>query len=202
MNDESPQLASYNTQASEYAPFLIDQSYAETEISNIGLLLGARRKKIQSISHVDIKEVDISASPILKVSEVDNVSSLSPALAQNQQDIEAAGFSDDTYNRIVSLAYEQPSAGQSLNPVSLNKFLSFWLSIKESAKEPELFLCNNGNIQAEWYKNSKKQLIIEFGASLSICIFINGDKQWKQKEDISELSQSLKSHSAAPLKWA
>ncbi len=127
--------------------------------------------------------------------------SLPASLAQNQQSLEHANFSDELAERIKGFAYKVRSSGQSLNPISLHNFLSFWISIKNEACEPDVFLCNNGNIQAEWYKNSKRHLVIEFGPIFAICVLIDRDVIWKGKERLLNLAGILNIHSSRPLKW-
>jgi hypothetical protein len=78
-----------------------------------------------------------------------------------------------------------------LHSLSLRNFLSFWRLIKDKAHEPEIVLCANGNIQAEWYRNESNALFIEFcdKEKKTIFSFMNEDKQSDGLEDLDNLSR-------------
>ena len=127
-------------------------------------------------------------------------------ISSNIQLLEECNFSDETRRRIEYLAYLPEGwhggEGHSLNPMSLRNYLNFWLDIKKDAIEPDLFLCPNGNIQAEWFKNSKRNLSIEFKRNEALLILIDG-KNIRQinEENFENLAQELLQRPGFPLKW-
>jgi hypothetical protein len=135
----------------------------------------------------------------------DNVASSPKSLKHSLQMLEDCAFTKATRKRIVELAYKEEGwdfgYGLSLNPVSLIKFLSFWLAVKANKNEPELFLCQNGNLQAEWYKNSKNNLILEFTPNSAMCILNCRIDPYIGKDTYAKLVQRLGNHTSLPLKW-
>lgn len=131
--------------------------------------------------------------------------SLPMAVKFNQQLLEQCDFSDDTLNRINHLAALVEGwdygYGQSINPLSLRNFLFFWLKIINTAEEPSLFLCSNGNIQAEWFKDSKCHLEIEF--KRDICMFSLFDKEKFSQglDSLDNLVAILLERKPSPLVW-
>ncbi len=136
----------------------------------------------------------------------ENSSAMPQAIRENFQLLKSAGFSDTLKKRIYFLSGSRQGwyggVGLSLNPLSLRKFIDFWALIKASSKEPHLFLCQNGNIQAEWFHSPTKNLSIEFKPNSIICVLF--DKKDVFQGNISELESfgnMLLTSKSAPLKW-
>ena len=83
-----------------------------------------------------------------------------------------------------------------LSGVSVSKFLLFWAAVRAVAAEPELMLTPTGTLQAEWFKNHKQFLEVEFSQSDESSNFGLIDRQTRLegKTRPNELIQLLKGY--------
>lgn len=176
----------------------------ESAVSSYSLL--QRKKIVRPSQPVDDSRVITPTLMKLEISfpKNDNLAMLPDVLSQNQQRLKEAKFSLLLSTKIERLAYKTSPDCSSLSTKSLQNFLTFWnLAKKLDPKivEPDVFLCPNGNLQAEWYKNSKRQLAIEFGNEFSLCVCMNGEKVFSSKDGINGLASTLSVHTDHPLRW-
>jgi hypothetical protein len=136
---------------------------------------------------------------------LENTTALPIPITQNMQLLKDANFSKKTADRINYLANLEvgwhANAGQTLNPLSLRNFLNLWLDIRTDANEPDLVLCSNGNIQAEWFKNTKRNLAIEFRAGDAIYVLQDGESYVPAIDDLDNLKRTLTSRNPSPFSW-
>lgn len=128
------------------------------------------------------------------------------AIERNWQKIRTAKISEAQYNRIYNLAKNYNNwnrySSNIMNSYSLSCYLNFWGKIRDFAVEPEIFLCANGNIQAEWTNGKRKNLYIEFSQkNLAYFGMFNGHKIIEGVEDIESLTNLLINIESNPLNW-
>ena len=89
-----------------------------------------------------------------------------------------------------------------LNEESLESFLNFWEKVSSHSIEPELFLCPNGNLKAEWFKNYKKNLNIEFTKDNTAYLNLYDAKNVIEAIDnINEIARNLINRPTKPFNW-
>ena len=89
-----------------------------------------------------------------------------------------------------------------INFDSFLNFMNFWRKISHAAIIPEFSIAPNGNLVAAWYKNSKRNLEIEFCID-NHCYYgiSNGKDEDVNKITISDLATMLLSIKEQPLFW-
>lgn len=202
------------------------QSSAREEISD-NKFLRALTNVNSSISGLvcedDITVVHTFSKPLLEVEdkiiyffepEYKNVTETMPeAITSNWEQLANSGFSNQTYAFLVKLAGKKTgwrgAGSRALDAVSLTKFLNFWDKVSENAIEPEFALLPNGNIQAEWYKDERHFIELEFTSNDMIFLGIfDGDSVIEGVEDSDKLAASekivtlLSLKEFGPLKWS
>jgi hypothetical protein len=133
-------------------------------------------------------------------------SSIPEATKSNWYNIEQSDLSIDLYSAILKLAHKPMSwrgvGSKKLISSSLSEFLNFWQNVKNSAIEPEVVLLPNGNIQAEWYKNDKHFLEIEFGSNQMLLFgLFDGKKVYEGTGELIEVITIAKLNSSKALNW-
>jgi len=129
------------------------------------------------------------------------------AVKANWQSLARSGLSEEGFSYIRRLSNKpdgwRGEGSRAMSSESLERFLQFWHNAKLAAKEPEFSLLPNGNLQAEWYKNSRRFLEIEFKPSDRVLIgFVNGEEMLHGRYDIKGTVDLLLRHPDKPLKWA
>jgi hypothetical protein len=94
---------------------------------------------------------------------------LPTAISSNWNDLAGGGLSEKIYQRLLELAGLTAgwngSGSLGMNASSLWSFIAFWKQVRQFSAEPELVLTPSGHLQAEWSKNSKHCLEIDFRGS-------------------------------------
>ena len=95
--------------------------------------------------------------------------SVPSAITSNWNDLAGGGLSEKIYQRLLELAGLTAgwngSGSLGMNASSLWSFIAFWKQIRQFSAEPELVLTPSGHVQAEWSKNNKHYLEIDFRSS-------------------------------------
>lgn len=117
-----------------------------------------------------------------------------------------ADVSVEIYNQIVRIArLEAGWAGpysQALNSKSLRHFLKFWENFSELAVDPELVMTTGGHLHAEWHKNRKRHLDIEFCANgKAFYGLFDGTSTHEGIDRIGEIVVFLRVRENNPLRW-
>ena len=122
------------------------------------------------------------------------------AIRANWYELAISRLSVDAFARLNFLATKQAGwrgpGSMALKGDSVSKFLRFWSAVRADAAEPELMLTPMGTLQAEWFKNHKQFLEIEFSQSDESSNFGLIDRQTRLegKARPSELIQLLKGY--------
>lgn len=128
------------------------------------------------------------------------------AIMRNWLMLANSGLSDVTYTRLLRLAQqsEKPAwiSTRKMSAESLASFLKFWMIVRHTAVEPDLVLLPNGNVQAEWYRDEKHNLDLEFLVGDS-CIFglFDGRNVAEGAESIASIESLLRAKDFAPVRW-
>jgi hypothetical protein len=117
-----------------------------------------------------------------------------------------AGLSDAAYSRLFAIAARPDGwrgrGSRALSATSLSVFLKFWGAVSHDATEPQFALLPNGNLSAEWFKNSRRHLDLEFADDWMIyCGLFNGDGIWEGKETVENIANVLRATVSKPLRW-
>jgi hypothetical protein len=128
------------------------------------------------------------------------------SIALNLARLEAAKLAAATKARILALAMRRDGwrgpGSRALGATSLSTFLKFWGLIAREAAEPELALMPNGHLSAEWFKNSRRHIDLEFADDTTIyCGLFNGSAIWEGKDDAQNIATMLKGTASKPLLW-
>lgn len=197
---ENPSIHAHSTNIEKYSEFITISSNFEIvplTISNY------KKKRLWPSGYISGK-TSVSLPPDSKICSSPTTDTSPPAISYNFQLLEHAGFSQKTKKRIEYLAYLKEgwlgNGGLSLDNLSLSNFLKLWLRIKAKATEPDLVLCPNGNIQAEWFKNSKRNLLIEFQREKAIYILNDGKSHIPAIDDFENLV-ILTNRPSQPFRW-
>lgn len=124
------------------------------------------------------------------------------AIRANWYELAISKLSVEAFARLNLLANKQAGwrgpGAMALSGASLSKFLRFWATVRSVAAEPELMLTPMGTLQAEWFKNHKQFLEIEFGQTDEGSNFGLIDRKTRLEGNAkpSELIQILKSYRA------
>jgi hypothetical protein len=127
-------------------------------------------------------------------------------ISENWGDIVNAGMSVGMYGDLVRMA-TAPSGWRgpgslALRPLSLKKFIAFWLAIRDVAKEPELTLAPDGSLHAEWFKSARQHLDVRFADKNVIFGILNQENIVEGAEQPNTVAEFLKLHHAKPLSWS
>ncbi|NQU63590.1 MAG: hypothetical protein HQ517_04815 [SAR324 cluster bacterium] len=177
---------------------------AISALDNRSELIDNLDEKSTSIFIFDIESQKLLCTEAYKSSKT---SSIPEAIKSNWYNIEQSDLSFDLYSTILKLA-NKPNGwrggnSKKLISSSLSEFLNFWQSIKSSAIEPEVVLLPNGNIQAEWYKNDKHFLEIEFGSDQMFLFgLFDGKKIYEGRGKLNDVITIAKLNSSKALNWA
>jgi hypothetical protein len=126
------------------------------------------------------------------------------ALSDNWTGLALSGLSDPTYDRIVELANTGPGSRRirPLSSRSLRLFLAFWRKVRHHAREPELVLCPSGHLQAEWHRNWRRHLEIEFCEDGHVFYgLFNGDRVHEGYDQSAAIVDFLQRYPGRPLMW-
>lgn len=122
------------------------------------------------------------------------------AIRANWHELAISRLSAEAFARLNFLANRQAGwrgpGSMALSGVSVSKFLRFWTTVRAVAAEPELMLTPMGTLQAEWFKNHRQFLEIEFSQMDESSNFGLIDRQTRLegKARPSELIQLLKGY--------
>lgn len=122
------------------------------------------------------------------------------AIRANWYELAISRLSVDAFARLNFLATKQAGwrgpGSMDLGGVSVSKFLRFWAAVRADAAEPELMLTPMGTLQAEWFKNHRQFLEIEFSQADESSNFglIDRKTQLEGKARPNELIQLLKGY--------
>jgi hypothetical protein len=137
---------------------------------------------------------------------VTDATSTPSAIWANWSRLSQANLSVETYTRIRNLArYEKEWRGpgsKALTSESLRTFLEFWIDVGPVATSPDLAITARGSIQAEWFRNSRRHLDLEFvGKDKVFFGLFNGNAINEGIDTLEGVAAWLKSHHAKPLLW-
>jgi hypothetical protein len=88
------------------------------------------------------------------------------SIALNWTRLTRAELSDKAYSKLFSIAARSEGwrgpGSRALSSASLSVFLKFWSDVSREAAEPQFALMPNGHLCAEWFKNDRRHLDLEF----------------------------------------
>jgi len=120
---------------------------------------------------------------------------LPSAISSNWNDLAGGGLSEKTYQRLLELA--GLSAGWNgpgslgMNASSLWSFIAFWKQVRQISRDPELVLTPSGYVQAEWRKNDRHYLEIDFRGAIENSYFALVDSRKTLIEGAAPLQEVL-----------
>ncbi len=121
---------------------------------------------------------------------------LPTAISSNWNDLAGGGLSEKIYQRLLELAGLTAgwngSGSLGMNASSLWSFIAFWKQVRQFSVEPELVLTPSGHLQAEWSKNSKHCLEIDFRGSGENSYFALIDGRKAVIEGASSIKEILR----------
>jgi hypothetical protein len=128
------------------------------------------------------------------------------AILGNWSRLFQANLPANMYIRIRQLArYDNGWRGhgsKALSAEALKVFLNFWIKASVEAAEPDIALTAHGTLQAEWFRNSRRHLDLEFVDSNEIFFgLFNGRNINEGVDSPVELLEWLRNHRAKPLRW-
>jgi hypothetical protein len=128
------------------------------------------------------------------------------SIALNWIRLTRAELSDAAYSKLFSIATRSEGwrglGSRALSSASLSVFLKFWSVVSQEAAEPQFALMPNGHLCAEWFKNDRRHLDLEFADDWMIYFgLFNGNGIWEGKETIENLAITLKATPSKPLLW-
>lgn len=134
------------------------------------------------------------------------ISAIPDSIISNWTLLALSTISHENYLRLYKLASLKAgwrgARSKQLNARSLTDFLRFWRAINFFANEPHLSLSPNGSIIAEWHKNSRRNLFLEFLASGEIYIGLtDGSLEYDARDNKIGAIAFLKNRPSKPLRW-
>jgi hypothetical protein len=142
----------------------------------------------------------------LRAFDRDQIETTPSAISANYVRLRRANLSDASLATLYRLAARRPGwrgpGSRSLHSASLMGFLDFWTQVCSQAIEPDFVLAPNGNLIAEWHKNVRRHLDIEFvdGSSAYFGHF-NGKKVLEGIESVRDIVAILNSLTSSALRW-
>lgn len=150
-------------------------------------------------------------TPTIKFIESSKLSTnvLPGAISSNWNGLADGGLSERTYQRLLELASLPAgwngTGSLGMDASSLWSFIAFWREIKQISIDPELVLTPSGHIQAEWYKDNKHFLEIDFRGNKDKSYFalIDGRKaEFEGATSTIEIINFIKSYkNSIALTW-
>lgn len=131
------------------------------------------------------------------------------AISSNWNDLARGGLSERIYQRLLELAglpagWNGPGS-LGMNASSLWSFIAFWKQVRQISTDPELVLTPSGYVQAEWSKDNRHYLEIDFRGAIENSYFALVDGRKTLIEGAAPLQEVLaiiNSHKhGTALKW-
>jgi hypothetical protein len=127
-------------------------------------------------------------------------------IVSNWSRLSRANLSGNIYGRILQIARRQDGwrgqGSKRLTEEALKAWLDFWTAVSGNALEPALALTARGTLQAEWFRNSRRHLDLEFVSSERIFFgLFDGPAAYEGVDTIEALVPWLADHRAHPLQW-
>jgi hypothetical protein len=98
--------------------------------------------------------------------EQPTVNTMPQVIVSNWTRLFRANLSSTLYSRIMQIARRQDGwrgqGSKGLTHEALKTWLDFWTAVNDKASEPALALTARGTLQAEWFRNSRRHLDLEF----------------------------------------
>jgi hypothetical protein len=186
----------------EYLPvtglrFRATQPLSENQLIGLKSRLGYRRPTILLTSEETalVVEPKVHEGPF-EVWRGVATSALPEAISVNWRNLAGGGLSEKTYRRLLELASLPKGwngrGSLSMNASSLWSFIAFWKQISQLSVEPDLVLTPNGCVQAEWGKDSRHYLEIDFRGSRENSFFALADGRRTVIEGATSLREILR----------
>jgi hypothetical protein len=132
-----------------------------------------------------------------------------PAISVNRMRLNRAGFSRQSNATLFNIACRadgwRGSGSRSLKSGSLSNFLEFWnaISLPTKALEPRFTLTPDGSLVAEWLKNRRHHLDLEFREDGMVYFgLFNGRSTVEGIDSIKGLIGHLRSVAPSPFRWS
>jgi hypothetical protein len=148
----------------------------------------------------------LAARRAARLKDVPTVNAMPQAIVSNWTSIFRAGLSVPLYSRIMQISLRQDGwrgpGSKGLTPEALKVWLDFWTATKDDASEPALALTARGTIQAEWFRNSRSHLDLEFVSKDKIFFgLFDGRATYEGVDTLRAIIPWLSDHRARPLQW-
>ena len=133
----------------------------------------------------------------------------SPSLLKSWFALSQSDISPRNFTRLQNAAIQfEGTAGVAASQTlygAIRQFLTFWTAVKQGNQEPELYVANNGRLQAVWSHQNGWFLVIEFSGDDKVFWGMYQDEDIlegeKSSATITELAETLKALPSKPLRW-
>jgi len=138
--------------------------------------------------------------------EISSVDAMPTALTANWSRLFLSDLSAKSYARILQFARLNEgwrgAGSKSLSDRALEAFLEFLIRLGDDVVEPELTLTARGTLHAEWFRNTRRHLDLEFISEEKVFFgLFDGKTVYEGIDCLNGLSSWLKQRSSQPLKW-
>jgi hypothetical protein len=149
---------------------------------------------------------NLAARLAARPQEQPTVNTMPQVIESNWTRLFRANLSSTLYSRIMQIARRQDGwrgqGSKGLTPEALKTWLDFWTAVNDIASEPALALTARGTLQAEWFRNSRSHLDLEFVSKDRIFFgLIDGHAAYEGVDTSKALVSWLAQHHAQPLQW-
>ena len=145
-------------------------------------------------------------APVADQSKLDHFVSIPHAIHENWTALALSDISAKKYDVIYKLAAHKDGwrgpGSRGLRGDCLRSFLSFWQQVKTVATAPHLTLSPNGNLIAQWFKNTKRNLVVEFMTGDRVYIGLQeGSTEYDAVDEATGAINFLTHRTSRPLRW-
>jgi hypothetical protein len=145
-----------------------------------------------------------TARRAVKEHEEPTANTMPKAIVSNWTRLFFANLSSGLYSRIMQIARRpdgwRGEGSKGLTAEALRAWLDFWAKVNDSASEPSLALTARGTLHAEWFRNSRRHLDLEFVSRARIFFgLFNGHATCEGVDTLEGLVPWLGDHRAHPL---
>jgi hypothetical protein len=167
-----------------------------------------RRARLVAARNFSVVRSVVGLSAPAGNEQVKKISGATPlSIELNWTRLTRANLSETACSRLSSIAARSEGwrgrGSKALSSASLSVFLKFWDVASQDATEPQFALMANGHLSAEWFKNSRRHLDLEFADDWMIYFgLFNGEGVSEGKETIRNIHKMLKATDSRPLRWS
>jgi hypothetical protein len=149
---------------------------------------------------------NLAARRVARPQEPPTGNAMPRVIVSNWTRLFRAKLSGSLYSKIMQIARRQDGwrgeGSRGLTQEALQAWLDFWTAVNDDASEPALALTARGTLQAEWFRNARRHLDLEFVSGQKIFFgLFDGRAAYEGVDTIEALAPWLGDHHAHPLQW-